>query len=381
MWLPRPRVPYLRPVPGFGRVQPWLEAAALRAWQRTHVPPPPRTVKAAAVRRHATAARSVFVESGTFFGSCGRRSARTSIACSPSSCPDAWAGRAQRLFAADAAVTILSGDSGALLGPLLLSVNAPAVLWLDGHYSVWLTARGETDTPVRREIEAALDSGTPDDVILIDDARLFGAHPGLPLDRRSPRLPRARHRPSWRLRVEDDVVRASAGWSGATAAALQGAQAIAGSPAEAYPLAGARHVQFERAHRLGGVLTGIRAGHQHTQGTFVGLHPRGNRLFQRWPVDVVVGKAHEGGVRREEGGDEAGPRLGQENELFGASPDLRQPGVEPEGPHSLRYQKPTRVVSRMANATAGATIAILRGQASARATRATVGARSSSVVA
>jgi hypothetical protein len=209
MWLPYLEY-YLRPVPGFGRVQPWLEAAALRAWQRTHVPPPPRTVKAAAVRRHATAARSVFVESGTFFGDMVAAVRPDFARLFSIELSGRLARRAQRRFAADAAVTILSGDSGALLGPLLLSVNAPAVLWLDGHYSGWLTARGETDTPVRREIEAALDSGTSDDVILIDDARLFGAHPAYPSIDEVLALVRS-HRPSWRLRVEDDVVLASAG--------------------------------------------------------------------------------------------------------------------------------------------------------------------------
>ncbi len=59
---------HLRPLPGFTRIQPWLEAVALRSWQRTRRPPPPRSVKAAAIRQHASATRRVFVESGTFFG-------------------------------------------------------------------------------------------------------------------------------------------------------------------------------------------------------------------------------------------------------------------------------------------------------------------------
>jgi hypothetical protein len=200
---------HLRPLPGFIRIQPWLDAAALRAWERSHQPPPPRSVKAAAIRRHASAARRVFVESGTFFGDMVAAvrpdfDRLFSIELSPR-----LACRAQRRFAADGAVTILPGDSGALLGPLLRSVGAPAVLWLDGHYSGWLTARGETDTPVRREIEAALDSGTPDDVLLIDDARLFGAHPAYPSVEDLIALVRS-HRPGWGLQLEDDVVRVSA---------------------------------------------------------------------------------------------------------------------------------------------------------------------------
>ena len=207
MWLPYVEY-HLRALPGFLRVQPWLEAAALRDWKRTRRPPPPRSVKAVAIRRHATAARRVFVESGTFFGDmvAAVRPAFDrlfSIELSPR-----LARGAQRRFAADGAVTILEGDSGALLGPLLRSVGAPAVLWLDGHYSGWLTARGETDTPVRREIEAALECGTPDDVLLIDDARLFGSDPAYPLLEDLFNLVRSR-RPGWELRLEDDIVRVS----------------------------------------------------------------------------------------------------------------------------------------------------------------------------
>lgn len=196
---------HLRPLPGFPLIQPWLEAAALRAWERTGRPPPPRPVKTVAIRRHASASRRVFVESGTFFGDM-LKAVRPdfdrlfSIELSPR-----LARRAQRRFAADGAVTILSGDSGVLLGPLLRSVRAPAVVWLDGHYSGWLTARGDTDTPVRHEVEAALDSGTPGDVLLIDDARLFGAHPAYPSVEEIASLVRS-HRPGWRLRLEDDIL-------------------------------------------------------------------------------------------------------------------------------------------------------------------------------
>ncbi len=173
---------HLRPLPGFSRIQPWLDAATLRAWERTHQPPPPRSVKAAAIRRHAGAARRVFVESGTFFGDMVAAvrpdfDRLFSIELSPR-----LARRAQRRFAADRAVTILPGDSAALLGPLLRSVGAPAVLWLDGHYSGWLTARGETDTPVRREIEAVLDWG-PRTTCSSSTMPVSSASPGLPVGR------------------------------------------------------------------------------------------------------------------------------------------------------------------------------------------------------
>ena len=101
MWLPHVEY-HLRPLPGFGCIQPWLEALALREWRRTRRPPPPRSVKAEAIRAYASADRRVFVESGTFFGdmlSAVRPDFERlfSIELSPS-----LARRARRRFAADA---------------------------------------------------------------------------------------------------------------------------------------------------------------------------------------------------------------------------------------------------------------------------------------
>lgn len=115
------------------------------------------------------------------------------------------ASRARRRFADDPAVTIVQGDSGALLGPTLRSLDRPAVIWLDGHYSGWLTARGDSDTPVLLEVRAALDTGTADDVLLIDDARLFGSDPSYPSIAELEALVATR-RPGWHSRVKDDIV-------------------------------------------------------------------------------------------------------------------------------------------------------------------------------
>jgi hypothetical protein len=114
--------------------------------------------------------------------------------------------KARRRFARDPRVTIVEGDSATHLEPVLREAAQPAVLWLDGHYSGVLTARGEGgDTPVLRELDVAFRAGTPRDVILIDDARLFGKDPAYPevaeVERRV-----AAARPHCSVRVEDDIV-------------------------------------------------------------------------------------------------------------------------------------------------------------------------------
>lgn len=197
---------YLRPLPGYAMVQPLIEAAALRQWNRTHRPPAPRSVKSAVVRRFAGRAnRTTFVETGTFFGDMVAAVRDDFDRLYSIELHRGLGARAIRRFADDPRVSIVIGDSGAELEPLLRALAAPAVLWLDGHYSGALTARGDSDTPVLRELDGAFRGGTAHDVVLIDDARLFGLDPAYPTVIEVERRMRLT-RPDWVLRVEDDIV-------------------------------------------------------------------------------------------------------------------------------------------------------------------------------
>lgn len=197
---------HLRPVPGFTLVQPLLEALALRQWHRSRRPPAPRSIKAAVIRRFAgTKARTVFVETGTFYGDILATLREDFERLYSIELHPGLGKRATRRFAGDPKVSILIGDSAQHLEPLLRSISRPAVLWLDGHYSGFLTARGDSDTPVLRELDAVFRGGTPHDVVMIDDARLFGVDPAYPsLSELEKRVREAR--PDWHLRVEDDIV-------------------------------------------------------------------------------------------------------------------------------------------------------------------------------
>ncbi|GEJ55649.1 hypothetical protein [Anaeromyxobacter diazotrophicus] len=199
---------YLRPVPGFGLVQPVLDALQLRRWNLHLEPTPPRAVKADLVLRFASPRRQAFVETGTFYGDLlqlvrDRFEVLHSIELSPG-----LARRAARRFASEPRIHVHQGDSGELLGPLLRELARPAVLWLDGHYSGPLTARGATDTPLLREIDSALRYGTPEDVLLADDARLLGTDPAYPTLDDVRALVRAR-RGDWDVTVECDVLKAA----------------------------------------------------------------------------------------------------------------------------------------------------------------------------
>jgi hypothetical protein len=77
-------------------------------------------------------------------------------------------------------VIALHGDSSALL-PGLVASDVPTLWFLDGHWSGGPTAGEGAECPVLDEV-AALSAGSPDDCVLIDDARLFAAPPPPPHD-------------------------------------------------------------------------------------------------------------------------------------------------------------------------------------------------------
>lgn len=80
---------------------------------------------------------------------------------------------AKKRFADKKNITIIHGDSGEVLAELLGHVNQPCLFWLDGHYSGGITAKGEVETPIRRELSHIFDHSIASHVILIDDARCF----------------------------------------------------------------------------------------------------------------------------------------------------------------------------------------------------------------
>jgi hypothetical protein len=113
--------------------------------------------------------------------------------------------RAVKRFRAEGHIVVLHGDSGQVLPTLLESIRWPCLFWLDGHFSGGVTARGDLETPVVLELEAILRHRIPGHVVLIDDARCFGAgdYPSIDALRRQV----VAARPDWSLDVRDDVIR------------------------------------------------------------------------------------------------------------------------------------------------------------------------------
>jgi len=122
-----------------------------------------------------------FIETGTHVGDTLAYVAHDkSIDCVSIELADNFYEAAQLRFASYANVTLLHGDSAVVLPQVVRNLQAPALFWLDGHYSGDTTARGELDTPVSAELQTILDSPIEGHVILIDDARCFDGTGGYP---------------------------------------------------------------------------------------------------------------------------------------------------------------------------------------------------------
>lgn len=129
------------------------------------------------------------VETGTYRGDSALLLADALGACTSIEVQPELAQQATDRFADREDVTILTGDSRALLPQLCATLPQPAFFWLDGHWSGGDTGGAEAPCPLLDEIDAVVGSGRIGDVIAIDDARLFGiGHDLDPGMRHYPRL-------------------------------------------------------------------------------------------------------------------------------------------------------------------------------------------------
>jgi Methyltransferase domain len=172
-------------------------------------PASPRSTrrKRATIRRYAKRFRTpVLVETGTYRGTTVRAMRRHFARIYSIELDDDLYARARRRFAGDRHVEVLHGDSGDVLPSLVERLDEPCLFWLDGHYSDWETARGATDSPLRKELEAVLRRPEERDVVLVDDARLLTGEHGYPTLEEIRTLV-ARLRPDRVVEVRDDIVR------------------------------------------------------------------------------------------------------------------------------------------------------------------------------
>lgn len=114
--------------------------------------------------------------------------------------------KAKKRFAGEENIELIQGDSGIELGNLMNIIDQPALFWLDGHYSAGVTAKGSKDTPIYEELTHIFNARDRGHVIIIDDARCFGADPAYPgIEELSEFI--ISKRPDSSITIEDDSIR------------------------------------------------------------------------------------------------------------------------------------------------------------------------------
>lgn len=169
--------------------------------------PPPQRVKQDALRAHAERyGLRIFVETGTFLGDTVEALKGLFERVFTIEISSELASNARKRFKHDRHIRVIEGDSGKELQRLIPEIDGPCLFWLDGHYSGGITGRGEKDTPIYEELAHIL--GAPDlgHVIVIDDARLFGADPSYPSIEALETFVRER-RPNVEIVTESDSIR------------------------------------------------------------------------------------------------------------------------------------------------------------------------------
>jgi len=114
--------------------------------------------------------------------------------------------RARLRFSSYGHITVLHGDSGTMLSEAMRRIEGSAVFWLDAHYSGGVTAEGNAEAPVLKELSMIAARGNKGDAILIDDARLFGRDVGYP-KLVAVREFVAQHFPNYAFTIELDAIR------------------------------------------------------------------------------------------------------------------------------------------------------------------------------
>jgi hypothetical protein len=118
---------------------------------------------------------NVFIETGTHIGNTTQLAAslgfRTVYTIELS---EQFYRAAQKKFASNHHVHCILGDSTEQLMRLLPGIDEPVLFWLDGHWSMGDTARGDKAVPIYEELAAIADHHVKNHTILIDDLRLMG---------------------------------------------------------------------------------------------------------------------------------------------------------------------------------------------------------------
>lgn len=166
-------------------------------------PPVKRKILKSYLRRYGL---KNFVETGTHLGdTLAQMAYDADVQCISIELSDEYYAAAAVRFRGQRNVQLVHGDSAKAMATIVRDLSAPALFWLDGHYSGGMTAKGDLETPISAELDCILKSPNKQHVILIDDARCFdGTHDYPELHRI---LDYIRSQSNYSIEISADIIR------------------------------------------------------------------------------------------------------------------------------------------------------------------------------
>jgi len=116
----------------------------------------------------------VFVETGTYQGQTSLTMARVFDKVYTIEIAKHYYEANRDKFAYTPNISAHLGDTKEVLPKLCQEIQEPIFFFLDAHWSSGDTGRGDVDVPLFAELKSIHDRHNPNDVIVIDDYRLFG---------------------------------------------------------------------------------------------------------------------------------------------------------------------------------------------------------------
>ncbi|WP_373515188.1 hypothetical protein [Persicitalea sp.] len=190
----------------------WTRNKTITQWNKAGRPaPPPHIVKQNIIQEfQRKTGYSILIETGTYVGEMVEAQKSKFEKIISIELGQELAEKARDKFVEDRHISIVQGDSGKVLPSLLKQIDEPAILWLDGHYSEGITAKGDTECPIFEELEAIFTNKNLHHLILIDDARLFTGEGDYPSIKDLTDFVKAKNS-HYTVKVEDDIIRAEMG--------------------------------------------------------------------------------------------------------------------------------------------------------------------------
>ena len=181
----------------------------VRVWESRGCPVPvPHLIKQGTLLEYAKEySLNVLVETGTYYGAMVEAMKNSFDQVYSIELDPYLYERARKRFRSAKNVRIVHGDSGTVLKTVVEGLNSSALFWLDAHYSVGVTARGDKDSPILEELDIILSTRFDGNVIIVDDAHAFGDDPAYPTLQELQQFLVARGKNNVELIVKRDSIR------------------------------------------------------------------------------------------------------------------------------------------------------------------------------